>query len=109
MALAEATVSERFVEDFRARCDASLETVKRIVEHERNPHLAAGVRHEYQDKFLLAEFVTNATLVALIDTLEHIGLGKDKLIEAAKWAAARSVTLRYKKEERCKVCVPLAS
>ena len=88
---------------FPAHCAAALEAVKRLLEHERSPHLAADVRHEYQDKYLLAEFVTNAALVALLDALECVGLTKAHLIEAAKWARSRSVTLRFKEELHCKV------
>ena len=96
-------LAKGFAEDFRANCEASMEIVKRLVEHERTPALAAGVSHQYQDKFLLAEFLTNAAIVALVDTLEGVGVNPGHLIEIAKWAQSRSVTLRFKAEERCKV------
>lgn len=100
-------VSETFVEEFKEQCAASMQVVKTIVETERVPRLAAGVSHEYRDKFLLAEWVTNALIVSLIDIFRFINLSPDHLATAAQWAESKSVTLRFRREERCKVCFVL--
>ena len=49
---------------FRRRVDKALESARRVLDTTREPVLAADVPHEYADKYLLAEFVTNTCLAA---------------------------------------------
>jgi hypothetical protein len=44
---------------FRANVDQALVKIKTILDNTRNPQLPAEVAHEYTDKYLLAEFITN--------------------------------------------------
>lgn len=44
---------------FRANVDTALVKIKTILDNTRNPQLPAEVAHEYTDKYLLAEFITN--------------------------------------------------
>jgi hypothetical protein len=53
------------ISDFRRRVDNALVSVKTIIENNRQPKLASEVQHEYDDKYLLAQFLANTGLVLL--------------------------------------------
>ncbi len=94
---------DRFNEaQFRARVDAALNRVRTILENNRTPQYPADVPHEYEDKYQLAEFLTNNTIGALLVSLENVGLNEKGLVQLKEWAKNRSVTLRLKAEEKCK-------
>lgn len=87
---------------FRARVDAALNKVKTILETSRAPQYPADVPHEYEDKYLLAESLTNSSIAALLSFLESIGLTEKQFAQLKEWNKSRSVTLRLKAEEKCK-------
>lgn len=53
---------------FKARVDNALQKVRTILDNTRNPQYASDVKHEYQDKYLLVEFLTNSDLSSLLNT-----------------------------------------
>jgi hypothetical protein len=84
---------------FRQKVDRALNKVKTILHNARNPEYAADVPHSYDDKFGLAEFLTNAALAAESNVLEALGLTEKNLKKMVEWAKSRSVTLRLKATE----------
>jgi len=94
---------QRFDENaFKSRVDAALRRVKTVLETNRNPQYPADVPHAYDDKYLLAESLTNNTLGAYLVCLENLGLNAKQLAQLKDWSKTRSVTLRLKAEEKCK-------
>jgi hypothetical protein len=67
----------------------------------RSPTVAADVPHKYDDKYGLAAFLGNATLAAYINAFEILGLNETKLRQLLDWSKKRSVTLRFKADEKC--------
>jgi len=80
-----------------------LRTVATILEAERHPVLAAEEPHRYQDKFALAEFLTNTAIAAQTNALSALGLPPDQLPTLYEWAVNKkqSVTLRFLAEDAC--------
>ena len=63
----------------------------------------AEVAHGYEDKYGLAEFLTNTALAGQLNALEAVGLTEARLAGLAGWVReGGSVTLRLRAEERCK-------
>jgi hypothetical protein len=87
---------------FRARVDNALKRVKTILDTNRNPQYPADVPHAYDDKYLLAESLTNNALGAYLVCYENLGLTEKQLTQLKDWSKTRSVTLRLKAEEKCK-------
>ncbi len=86
---------------FRARVNSVLDKARAVLESERHPQYAADVPHVYEDKFTLAECLTNCAVAASFNCLEALGLGQQGLAKLRQWAVERSVTLRLKAEEKC--------
>ena len=77
--------------------------VERILEAERHPVLAADEPHDYNDKFALAEFLTNTGVAALLNALMALGLQPDQLSTLCDWinVSKKTVTLRFLAEDVC--------
>lgn len=86
---------------FRTKVDKALVGVKRILDNAREPRYAADTNHTYDDKYGLAEFLTNAACAAQLNILEGLGLTEKQLRKLLGWAEKRSVTLRFTGEEKC--------
>ena len=87
--------------DFRRTLERALEKVRTILETTKHPEQAKEVAHTYDDKYLLAEFLTNTAIAALLNVLETVGLsvkGVGKLVEWSK--GKRAVSLRFSAEEK---------
>ena len=77
-------------------------TVKRLLNTARTPELPTEVSHSYEDKFALAESVTNTTLAAVSNVLADVGLGAERLATLRQWCAdGQEVTLRLETAEKC--------
>jgi uncharacterized membrane protein YgcG len=92
---------------FRAAVTKALEEVRKVLDNTRLPQYAPAVAHEYSDKFVLAEFLTQSAIAAVVAALEQLGLTPEKLLVCQAMAANRSVTLRLQATETCKVPPPL--
>ncbi|KAI8823110.1 uncharacterized protein EV422DRAFT_523423 [Fimicolochytrium jonesii] len=83
----------------------ALEQIKRILETTRQPTYAGDVPHQYKDKYLLAEFLTNAALNAQWTCLELLGLDDQGVKLLKDWTTLQTnrpaVSLRFIAEERC--------
>lgn len=78
--------------------DKALKTVEKILAVNRNPQLAEEVDHDYQNKFELADRMTNIAIVAQMDCLQRLGLDFETL---QKVDQSKSTTLRFQASEKC--------
>ncbi|MBL9103130.1 MAG: hypothetical protein JNL82_19445 [Myxococcales bacterium] len=88
--------------EFRSRVDAALQRIRTVLDNTRNPQYPADVPHKYDDKYLLAEFLTRVSIAAILQALATVGFTGQKLAQAREWARTRSVTLRLNAQEDCK-------
>lgn len=86
---------------FLSKVDSALRSIKTILENTREPLLAENVTHSYQDKYSLAEFLANTSLSAQVTSLDMIGANVSILAKLKEWAQTRSVTFRFRGEEKC--------
>ncbi len=87
---------------FKVRVNNALERVRTILDNTRNPQYPSDVAHEYEDKYFLAQALTNNTVTTLLALLEPLGVTDKHLAQLRDWVKTRSVTLRFKAEEKCK-------
>lgn len=87
---------------FTERIEAARKHIRTVLDHTRNPQRPADVPHRYDDKFLLAEFVTRTAVAAVVQALEAIGLTAAQAAELRAWAKTRAVTLRLIAHEDCR-------
>lgn len=85
---------------FKQQLDSALTVVETVLENTRKPQLPADVPHQYDDKFLLAEYLTNTAMAAKLQCLEEF-LGLTDWTVLKEWAKTKAVTIRLKAEERC--------
>lgn len=95
-----------FQEDrFRQQVEQALITVRKILQTNRAPVLLAEdvQDHVYQDKYALAEILTNTSLAAHLTVLQRMGLTSEHLSTIAKWIndEKKTVTLRFSSEDSC--------
>ena len=90
--------------EFEARIRDGLNIVRRVLDQNRNPSVAADVEHAYDDKFLLAEFLTAGACGALTNSLEQLGLNSTILNETYNTSKDKKsrVTLRFSLSQECK-------
>jgi hypothetical protein len=87
--------------EFETKIEAALARVRTLLDHTKNPQYPAEVPHRYDDKYLLAEFVTRAATASLFQCIEHLGLTEAALTQLRGWARERSVSLRLSAHETC--------
>lgn len=87
---------------FRARVDAALNQVRTLLENSRSPQYPSEVPHKYEDKYFLADSLTNSAINAHLKVLEAMGLTKAQLSQLKEGSKSRSISLRLKIEEKCK-------
>eukprot|EP01064_Diplonema_japonicum_P008949 TRINITY_DN16417_c1_g1_i4.p1 TRINITY_DN16417_c1_g1~~TRINITY_DN16417_c1_g1_i4.p1 ORF type:complete len:962 (+),score=350.13 TRINITY_DN16417_c1_g1_i4:32-2917(+) len=88
-------------EQLRQKLDAALQSVRTVLHQNRAPQFAGDVHHQYEDKFLLAEFVTRAACGAVLNSLEVLGLDGAGLRQMKEWSRTKAVTLELRREEQC--------
>lgn len=86
---------------FHGSVDAALRRIRTILDNTRNPQLPADVAHRYEDKYLLAEFLTRTATAAILQCLGGVGLTSEAVASLSEWARTRSVTLRLRAQETC--------
>ena len=89
-------------EYFRSQVQRSLDAVKRILHVNRKPIFAADVQHQYQDKYILTEMLSNMAIVSTFNSLQNCGVDDTKLQLMLDWAETRSVSLSLRSAEMCK-------
>lgn len=88
---------------FQEQIAQALERIKLILENDRKPQQANEIKHSYNDKYALADFITNSAIASTIEIFQLLGLTKEKLIEAIKWVQKeqKSVTMSFTNETKC--------
>jgi hypothetical protein len=95
---------ENFVERrFKDAVDKALRDVERILGTTKHPVMAGDADHLYEDKYLLAEFLTNTAMASYVTALERIGLNEDAVTTGLSWAQEekQAVTLDFSAELAC--------
>ena len=79
--------------EFRAKVDAALETVRKILDTTKHPARPADVPHVYDDKYGLVEQATKAAIVASLNALEVFGVNGAALDGMRNWVKANKVKI----------------
>eukprot|EP01032_Pedospumella_encystans_P023997 gene23997-27153_t len=82
----------------RQRIEACLKTVTTVMEKGRSSkiHAADQVAHQYADKFLLADTITNTMCASLVHCFSVLGLDLEQLKKLKSWGAEKTVTLDFR-------------
>lgn len=80
---------------FRARIDCTLHRLQTILKNSRTPKYPTEVSHQYDDKFLLVEFVSNSALAAVVNCLKAMGMTEETFSAMLEWATKRSVRFPF--------------
>jgi hypothetical protein len=90
-------------EQFRELVKKALVSVQKILNVNRNPRIAQDMDHQYDDKYALAEFLTNTTIAAQINIMERMGLSEEKLrrLHDMVHVDKRSVTICFEAHDTC--------
>eukprot|EP01063_Lacrimia_lanifica_P028422 TRINITY_DN414_c0_g2_i1.p1 TRINITY_DN414_c0_g2~~TRINITY_DN414_c0_g2_i1.p1 ORF type:complete len:1096 (+),score=281.01 TRINITY_DN414_c0_g2_i1:53-3340(+) len=85
-----------------ARVEQGLAAARKVFETTRCPVVAAGdADHAYDDKYLLAEFLTQTAVGSAFAVLQLLGLGDEAALRLAEAAKMRAVTLRFDQVLSC--------
>lgn len=87
---------------FQNRVNKALDRVRTILDNTRVPQYPADVHHEYEDKYILSEFLANSTIAALLNNFEYLGVTSKPFEQLKDWTKTKNVTLRLKAQEECK-------
>jgi hypothetical protein len=96
------TAHDDFIEwRFRASVENAVRSVEQILGTTRNPRLLEDEDHVYEDKYALAEFLTNTVVAAQMNVLGAFGVTDEIFDELWKTVheEKRSVTLRFQAEQ----------
>ncbi|KAJ1427659.1 hypothetical protein B484DRAFT_397165 [Ochromonadaceae sp. CCMP2298] len=63
---------------------------------------ADKVNHRYDDKYMLAEYLTNTSAACYWNALSHLGLSAAHQSVLQQWALTKDISLRFTREEECK-------
>eukprot|EP00009_Paramoeba_aestuarina_P009003 CAMPEP_0201510712 /NCGR_PEP_ID=MMETSP0161_2-20130828/3296_1 /ASSEMBLY_ACC=CAM_ASM_000251 /TAXON_ID=180227 /ORGANISM="Neoparamoeba aestuarina, Strain SoJaBio B1-5/56/2" /LENGTH=935 /DNA_ID=CAMNT_0047905929 /DNA_START=42 /DNA_END=2849 /DNA_ORIENTATION=+ len=88
--------------DLERSVERALEVAKNFLSRSKHPRAPSDVAHEYDDKYLLSEFLAKTSIAATINILEIFGLENEVLDKLAEWPQDRPVILSFDGERRCK-------
>jgi hypothetical protein len=90
-------------QQFHELVKKALDSVQKILDVNRNPRITEDMDHQYDDKYALAEFLTNTTIAAQMNFMERMGLSEDKLRRLYNMVHVdkRSVTICFEAEDTC--------
>ena len=90
---------------FHVAVEKALRKVHAILGTEKHVRLASDdfEHKDYQDKYALAEFLTNTSVAAQLTVLEHLGLTQGQLQTLLQWVHDQheTVTLQFQAEDGC--------
>jgi hypothetical protein len=86
---------------FQRQVEKSLAVVKKLLQTTRNPQCADNVQHSYNDKFSLAEMLSNSAIASCFSLLETLGFTGAQIKQMITWSKERTVNLRFSSEEKC--------
>ncbi|CAE6956666.1 TRPT1 [Symbiodinium natans] len=83
------------------RIEAALERVRVILDATKDPQAAGDVHHQYEDKYLLVEGVTNAAVASQLNSFCALGLTIQQVQTLQEWAKDKAVSFQFISEETC--------
>ena len=86
---------------FHQQMRSAITSLRTVLERTKNPELASEVPHEYEDKYLATEFLTNTAMVAVVQSLNTIGLTTDALRSLVTLNKCNPASLRFVSKEVC--------
>lgn len=89
---------------FHRQVETALETTRKLLQTAREPvhfRSAESVPHAYEDKYLLAEFLTKSATRSTVSLLRHLNATNDDIMNMIEWAKEDSIMLRFTAERRC--------
>lgn len=83
--------------------ESARSTVQRMLNSTKYPTFPTDVPHVYEDKYLLAEFLTNTEITAQLNTLKALGLSQFSLRALSDWTSdpSRNVSLWFDGTKYC--------
>eukprot|EP01032_Pedospumella_encystans_P009555 gene9555-11236_t len=87
----------------RAKIDECLKTVAVVLDNNKAATIAAAdrVSHQYEDKYLLANNLTNMSIACILNALELMGVSHTELGSLKAWNAHRAVSLKFERRLKC--------
>ena len=96
------STGETFMADqFKSKVKRTVASLNNVLGSLRTACVADECHHEYADKYALADFLTNCSLAATINSLAALGLDEHKLRTLHDAAQHGTVTLRLTADETC--------
>ncbi|CAE7701571.1 PP5 [Symbiodinium necroappetens] len=93
---------EAFVEGrVEQRLQAALERVRVILDATKDPQAAGDVHHQYEDKYLLVEGVTNAAVASQLNSFGALGLTLEHVQKLQERSKDKVVSFQFSAEEAC--------
>ena len=86
---------------FRERVDKCLEKTRLLLHQTKRLAIPEDVAHQYNDKYLVAEYLTNSAIGCFSSSLIKLGLSASNLTKLVSWARTQDVSLRLEVTERC--------
>jgi len=88
---------------FLNKLDKSIDVIRKVLDDTRMPQFAEDVEHSYDDKYGLAEFLSNLAVAAQLNSVERLGMDTLKLkkLKNILEEDPREVTLRFSSKETC--------
>ncbi|CAE7738993.1 TRPT1 [Symbiodinium sp. KB8] len=83
------------------RLQAALERVRVILDATKDPQAAGDVHHQYEDKYLLVEGVTNAAVASQLNSFGALGLTMEHVQKLQDWSKEKVVSFQFIAEEAC--------
>jgi len=80
----------------RTKVDECLKTVAVVLDNNKAATIAAAdrVSHQYEDKYLLANNLTNMSIACILNALELMGVSDAQLCSLKAWNTHRAVALK---------------
>jgi len=87
----------------RAKIDECLVKVAAVLDANKSTLVQAAdlVPHKYEDKYLLANHLTNVGIVSVLNGLELLGISRAALGFLKHWSAHRAVSLKFERKQQC--------
>jgi hypothetical protein len=86
---------------FRQRVEKCLEKTRLLLHQTKRLNVPEHVDHQYGDKYLVAEHLTNTAISCFSISLLRLGLSEADLTKLVSWARSQDVSLRFEMSERC--------
>jgi hypothetical protein len=86
---------------FRERVGKCLDKTRLLLHQTKHLNVPQHVDHQYGDKYLVAEHLTNTAISCFSSSLLRLGLSEADLTKLVSWARSQDVSLRFEMSERC--------